>query len=117
VGARRAARRHRGIALQTTLRSSFSGFSADRGEAFFKSTHGNDWSCASCHTTHPVELGRHAVTGKVIAPLAPATNADRFTDPAKAEKWFGRNCKDVLGRPCTVSEKGDVLAYLLSLSK
>jgi hypothetical protein len=96
---------------------SFPGFSAARGEVFFKSTHGNDWSCASCHTVQPVEPGRHAVTGKVIAPLAPVANPDRFTDTAKAEKWFGRNCQDVLGRPCTVGEKGDVLAYLLSLSK
>lgn len=93
----------------------FSGFSAQRGETFFKSAHGGDWSCASCHTESPVAPGRHAVTGKAIAPLAPAANARRFTDPAKAEKWFNRNCNDVLKRACTPSEKGDVLAYLMSL--
>jgi hypothetical protein len=29
------------------------------------------------------------------------------------EKWFRRNCNDVLGRTCTPSEKADVMAYLL----
>ena len=93
----------------------FAGFSAQRGEAFFASTHGGDWSCASCHTRSPLAVGRHAVTGKDIAPLAPAASATRFTDPAKVEKWFTRNCNDVLKRPCTPLEKGDVLAYLMSL--
>jgi hypothetical protein len=93
----------------------FSGFSAQRGKAFFKSAHGGDWSCASCHTQSPLAAGRHTVTGKDIAPLAPAANAQRFTDPAKVEKWFTRNCNDVLKRVCTPGEKGDVLAYLMSL--
>jgi len=93
----------------------FDGFSAQRGETFFKSAHGGDWSCASCHTQSPVAAGRHAVTGKAIAPLAPAASPARFTDPAKVEKWFNRNCNDVLKRVCTPAEKGDVLAYLMSL--
>ena len=42
---------------------------------------------------------------------------ERFTRPDKVEKWFRRNCNDVLGRACTASEKGDVLAYLMSLGK
>jgi hypothetical protein len=50
-----------------------------------------------------------------IAPLAPAANPQRFTSLEKADKWFKRNCNDVLGRPCTSEEKGDVLAYLMSL--
>lgn len=29
---------------------SFQGFSAARGENFFKQTHGNELSCSSCHT-------------------------------------------------------------------
>jgi len=90
-------------------------FSAQRGERFFKVTHGGDWSCASCHTENPVGQGRHAKTGKDIAPLAPGTNPQRFTDAARVEKWFRRNCNDVLGRACTAQEKGDVLAYLMSL--
>ena len=93
----------------------FAGFSAQRGEAFFKSAHGGDWSCASCHTGNPLAAGKHARTGKAIAPLAPAANPERFTDEARAEKWFRRNCNDVLGRECTAQEKGDVLQYLRSL--
>ena len=38
-----------------------------------------------------------------------------FTDSAKVDKWFRRNCKDVLQRECAPGEKADVLAYLLSL--
>ena len=94
---------------------SFEGFSAQRGEAFFKATHGAEWSCASCHTGNPLAPGKHAKTGKPIGPLAPAANAERFTDTATVDKWFRRNCNDVLGRACTAQEKGDVLQYLMSL--
>ena len=105
--------------LETEARASapgFSGFSAARGQQFFDSTHGNDWSCSSCHTSNPRQPGRHASTGKEIAPMAPAANPARFTNAAKVNKWFRRNCKDVLGRVCTAQEKGDVLAYLMSLA-
>ena len=95
--------------------SPFAGFSAQRGETFFKATHGAEWSCASCHTADPLRAGKHAKTGKPIAPLAPAANSERFTDAAAVDKWFRRNCNDVLGRICTAQEKGDVLQYLLSL--
>ena len=98
-----------------TAGSGFSGFSAQRGEAFFKATHGSEWSCASCHTSNPLASGKHAKTGKPIAPLAPGANAERFTDAGTVDKWFRRNCSDVLGRACTAQEKGDVLAYLMSL--
>jgi hypothetical protein len=97
--------------------SSFTGFSAQRGEQFFNARHGGDWSCATCHTSDPRQPGRHATTGKGIAPLAPAANPERFTNPARVEKWFGRNCNDVLRRTCTAAEKGDVLTWLLSLGK
>lgn len=93
----------------------FSEFSAQRGERFFQSTHGGEWSCASCHTQDPRAAGKHAKTGKEIRPLAPAADPQRFTSPAKIEKWFRRNCNDVLARACTPQEKGDVLAYLMSL--
>ncbi len=95
----------------------FQGFSAERGETFFKAKHGGDWSCASCHTDNPAGEGKHAKTSKVIKPLAPAANAERFTDMAKVEKWFKRNCNDVLSRACTAQEKGDVLTYLLGVRK
>jgi len=95
----------------------FGGFSAARGRAFFQATHGGDWSCASCHTQNPLGQGKHAKTGKTIAPLAPAANGERFTSLAEAEKWFKRNCNDVMGRECSPQEKGDVLAYLMQLGQ
>lgn len=93
------------------------GFSAARGETFFKTKHGGEWSCSSCHTDNPAAAGKHAKTGKPIDPLAPSVNAERFTSPKKVEKWFKRNCNDVLSRECTPQEKGDVLAYLLTVKK
>jgi cytochrome c553 len=88
---------------------------ATRGQTFFNAQHGGEWSCASCHGTPPTTQGKHANTGKVIAPLAPAFNAKAFTDSAKVDKWFKRNCNDVLSRECSAVEKADVLAYLNSL--
>ena len=88
---------------------------AVQGEAFFKASHGQEWQCTSCHGKSPMTGGRHASTDNAIEPLAPAANAKRFTDSAKVEKWFRRNCKDVLARECTASEKADVLAWLISL--
>lgn len=89
--------------------------SAERGRALFTSTHGREWSCASCHGAVPTQAGKHAATGKPIAAMAPAFNPERFTDAAKTEKWFRRNCNDVMGRECTAGEKADVLAWLLTL--
>lgn len=88
---------------------------AARGQTFFNSKHGGEWSCSSCHGTPPTAQGKHANTGKVIAPLAPAFNAKAFTDSAKVDKWFKRNCNDVLSRECSAAEKADVLTYLNSL--
>jgi cytochrome c553 len=88
---------------------------AARGQAFFNARHGAEWSCASCHGMPPTSEGKHANTGKPIAPLAPAFNPKAFTDTAKVEKWFRRNCNDVLGRTCSATEKADVLAYLNGL--
>jgi hypothetical protein len=95
----------------------FSGLSGARGKAFFESRHGGEWSCSSCHTANPDDPGKHAKTGKPIAPLAPAGDAERFTSLDKVEKWFRRNCNDVLDRACTAQEKGDILAYLMALSQ
>jgi hypothetical protein len=86
-----------------------------RGQQFFNASHGREWRCASCHGAVPNQAGKHAATGKSIAPLAPAFNPERFTDPAKAEKWFRRNCNDVAGRECTAAEKADVLSWLLTI--
>lgn len=88
---------------------------AARGQAFFTSRHGGEWSCASCHGNPPTAGGKHASTGKAINPLAPAFNPRTFTDTAKVDKWFRRNCGDVLKRECSAAEKADVMAYLISL--
>ena len=72
--------------------------SPSRGEQFFNAKHGKEWSCSSCHENPPNHDTKHIVTGKVIKPLSPNSNSERFTDQAKVEKWFKRNCNDVLGR-------------------
>ena len=104
-----------GDLLQRYSADAGTGPDASRGARFFTERHGNDWSCSTCHGGRPVAAGKHATTGKAIAPLAPAFNAERFTDPARVEKWFRRNCRDVLGRECAAGEKADVLAFLLTL--
>lgn len=90
--------------------------SAERGAGFYARNFGVSAkmpACTSCHTEQATRAGQHAVTGKPIAPLSPRANAERFTDAAKAEKWFRRNCTEVVGRECTVAEKADLLAYLM----
>jgi hypothetical protein len=89
--------------------------SAKRGETLYRQRFAlNDKmpACTSCHTDSPLNAGQHAVTGKAIKPLAVAANTERFADPAKVEKWFGRNCKEVVGRACTPAEKADFVAYM-----
>lgn len=91
--------------------------SAARGEALFRreqATADGRVSCAGCHTDDPRREGRTRAH-KAIAPLAPAINAERFSDAAKTEKWFGRNCKDVFARACTPAEKADFIAWLISV--
>lgn len=91
--------------------------SAARGEAFFfaKVTRdGKTESCTGCHTDNPKAVGKTRAN-KAIEPLAPVANRDRLTDPAKVEKWFRRNCKDVHARECTPQEKADFVAFLISV--
>ena len=88
-----------------------------RGQQFFNTRHGREWTCASCHGALPTQAGKHASTGKSIDALAPAFNPERFTDAAKTEKWFRRNCNDVASRECTAAEKANVLAWLLALKR
>lgn len=93
------------------------GKSADpaRGQKIFTTRQGGEWSCASCHGALPTQAGKHASTGKAIKPLAPAFNPERFTDAAKTEKWFRRNCNDVMKRECSPTEKANVLSWLMTL--
>jgi hypothetical protein len=95
--------------------SAWAATSAQRGAEFYARSFGVSAkmpSCASCHTDNPAQAGRHVVTDKAIKPLAPAANAERFTDPAKVEKWFKRNCTEVVGRECTAAEKADFIAFV-----
>ena len=97
--------------------AAFAGFSADRGHKLYlqKGTGSRgDTNCASCHTLDPKAQGRTRAN-KAIEALAPGANPKRFTDPAKVEKWFARNCDDVFARPCTAGEKGDFLTWLLTI--
>lgn len=100
------------------LDPSFTGFSVERGSQLWNSTHteGNidTPSCTTCHTKDATAQGMTRAL-KPIAPMAVSRTPDRFTDPEKVEKWFLRNCKTVLGRECTPTEKGDVISYLSSL--
>lgn len=94
-------------------------FSAEDGKKLFNSRRMHsvkkeERSCTTCHTTDPKKEGRTSV-GKVIEPMAASVNKERFTDPAKIEKWFGRNCEWVLERECTPKEKGDYITYMMSL--
>ena len=93
----------------------FKGFSAEAGRAFFFAEQtggtGEASNCTVCHGRDPKKPGATRA-GKPIDPLAPSANPQRFTDLAFVEKWFGRNCDTVLGRECTVIEKGNFLAYM-----
>ncbi|MCC2112594.1 MAG: DUF1924 domain-containing protein [Hyphomicrobiales bacterium] len=91
------------------------GFSAARGKKLFLASPGagkpETPSCTSCHTTSPANAGRTRA-GKPIEPLALSRTPGRYSDLSKVEKWFGRNCRSVLGRECTSQEKGDFLTFM-----
>jgi hypothetical protein len=89
--------------------------SPSHGEEFFNAKHGKEWSCGSCHENPPNHDTKHIVTGKLIKPLSPNVNSERFMDQAKVEKWFKRNCNDVIGRECKAQEKADVLSWLMTV--
>lgn len=93
-------------------------FDAERGKKDWtkegKVEGGEKMTCTTCHGDDLSKPGKHHKTGKVIEPMAPSANAERFTDAKKIEKWLKRNCNDAWGRECTAQEKGDVLKFLLS---
>jgi len=93
-------------------------FSAERGRRFWHETvrtvDGRERRCTTCHTTDLRARGKHVRTGKPIAPMAPSVNPERLQKAKTIEKWFRRNCKWTLGRPCAPQEKGDILRYLES---
>ena len=100
---------------ETTAQAAGFAPTAKRGEALFRQRFTNNDkmpACTSCHTDNPLHIGQHAITGKSIRPLAVTANTERFSDSAKVEKWFGRNCKEVVGRVCTSAEKADFITYM-----
>ncbi len=103
-------------ATAKTTDAGFTGFSAERGRAFFlaqQNINPETPSCSSCHTSNPRNAGETRA-GQRIDPMAVSVTPDRFTDPAKVEKWFRRNCDTVLKRECTPIEKGDFIAFMSS---
>ena len=95
--------------------SSFAGFDSRRGKDLylkeFTSGKKDTPSCSSCHSDNPTEFGETRA-GKAIEPMAVSASPKRYQTLKKAEKWFRRNCKSVLGRECTTIEKGDFLAFM-----
>ena len=92
--------------------------SAARGEKLFRGKFSGGKSaesCTACHSDDPKAGGQHLKTHKAIDPIAPVAQYDRFSDPAKVEKWFRRNCPEVLGRACTPQERADFTAYMISV--
>ena len=120
---------------------SFTGFSPERGEAFYREPHvvkgAGVWSCSSCHLKNPrysVRAHRtdipcracHVINDwehpepetakkRVIDPFAPSANAMRLTDAHRVETFLKLNCLLLLKRECTAQEKGDVIAWLISV--
>lgn len=94
-------------------------FSADIGRQFFLKTRNRDGdeepACSTCHTDDPRQPGKHVASKKPIAPLAPAANPERFTNPVKVEKNFAKHCEELYSRNCDAAEKGHFLTYLLSV--
>jgi hypothetical protein len=93
-------------------------FSADAGREFYlkrRTWQTFDYTCSACHTDNPSNEGRHTESKKPIKPLAPAANPERFTDADKVEKSFAQHCFDLYDRDCKAQEKGDYIAYMMSL--
>ena len=89
------------VAFSATPQELLKGYEAQSGKA--SSAHGEQFFNA-----------KHG-TGKLIKPLSPNSFPERFTDQAKVEKWFKRNCNDVLSRECSAQEKADLLSWLMTV--
>lgn len=95
----------------------FTGFSAARGQTLhtqaFAGGKADTPACTACHGATPRSSGR-TPAGKAVEPMALSLSPSRYSDAAKVDKWFTRNCRDVLGRECTPREKGDWLSFMFS---
>jgi hypothetical protein len=94
-------------------------FSAENGRQIYlmsRTWEGDEQpACATCHTDDPKDEGKHVVSKKLIKPLAPFANPDRFTNIEKVEQNFAKHCRELYSRDCTATEKGHFLTYLLSV--
>jgi len=97
---------------------SFQEFDYTRGEKIFTKEQvgkrGTLISCVTCHTNDLTKNGLNEQTNKVIEPLSPHANPNRFTEVKEVEKWLRRNFKDVYNREGTAQEKGDVITYIIN---
>ena len=96
----------------------FTEFDYTRGEKIFITERigkkGKLISCVTCHTNILSNKGMNKHTNKVIEPLSPSANSERFTDIKNVKKWLRRNFKDVYNREGTSEEKGDVITYIIN---
>lgn len=118
ASAAKLAKKYEGIAKGND--STYKGLSATDGQAFFNqkvTVKGKEVACASCHTANPADAGKHIVTGKPIRPLSPVVNPKRFSNTDKVEANFTKHCNDIIERDCTAQEKGNYIAYLLTVKE
>jgi cytochrome c peroxidase len=93
-------------------------FSAEAGRQIYlkrRSWQSHNYACATCHTDDPKKDGKHIESKKLIKPLAPSANPERFVDIQKIEKSFVEHCMDLYDRDCLAHEKGNFIAYLKSV--
>lgn len=93
-------------------------FTAEAGRKFYlvrRTWQSGDFTCSGCHTEDPRKEGRHIATKAPIKPLAPSANPERFTDIQKVEANFTAHCMDLHERDCRAHEKGNLIAYLMSV--
>lgn len=93
-------------------------FTAEAGRQFYlnrRTWQSRDYTCSGCHTEDPRKEGRHIETKMPIKPLAPSANPSRFIDVQSVEANFAAHCMDLHERDCRAYEKGNFIAYLMSV--
>lgn len=93
-------------------------FTAEAGRKFYllrRTWQSGDFTCSGCHTEDPRKEGRHIQTKAPLKPLAPSANPERFIDAQKVEANFTAHCMDLHERDCRAYEKGNFIAYLMSV--
>lgn len=78
--------------------------------------HRTDIPCRACHVVNDWEHPdpKHAKK-RVIDPFAPSADPKRLSDPERVENFLKLNCLLLMQRKCTTKEKGDVIAYLMTI--